>query len=217
MAGPKLDLADEWILSRINEEIKEVNSLLDAYRFHEAATSLYEFVWHELCDWYLELVKPRLSFPHLNPLPHPATIKKEDTLKILAYGLRRSLKLLHPFMPFITEEIWQALKIGEGDLMVSSWPEVEERFIKPEVREKMDFLKEFITSIRHLRTEANLKPQDKIIVRCTAKEPRDLDLIRTYTDYIKLLARAVDIIISSEKPAEADKKIALSIEKLQVG
>ncbi|MBL7171188.1 MAG: valine--tRNA ligase [Candidatus Omnitrophica bacterium] len=192
------DLASQWILCRMNEEIKEVNSLLDAYRFHEASSSLYEFVWHELCDWYVEFIKPGLN-----------SKEKESFLVILAYVLKRSLKLLHPFMPFITEELWHELKLGKGDLIVSSWPEVEEKFIKEDVKEKMDFLKETIIAIRHLRTEAGLKPRERILIKYKTDNPRDFTLIQTYSEYIKTLTKADDIVISKEK----SDKIDLSIEK----
>ena len=197
---PPSDLASQWILCRMNEEIKEVNSLLDAYRFHEASSSLYEFVWHELCDWYVEFIKPGLN-----------SKEKETFLVILAYVLKRSLKLLHPFMPFITEELWHELKLGKGDLIISSWPEVEEKFIKEDVKEKMDFLKEIIIAIRHLRTEAGLKPRERILIRCKTDNPRDLALISTYGEYVKTLTKADDIIISKEK----SDKIDLSIELCQ--
>ena len=195
-------LASQWILCRINEEIKEIDLLLSAYRFHEASSSLYEFVWHEFCDWYLECIKPGLN-----------SVEKDKYLAILAYVLRRSLKLLHPFMPFITEELWHELKLGEQDLMVSSWPDVEEEFIKEDVKEKMDFLKEIITSVRHLRTEANLKPRQRILIKCKTNNSRDIDLIRTYSGYIKTLTKADNITISEEKT----EKIDLSIEPLDSG
>jgi len=193
------DLASQWILCRMNEEIKEVNTLLDAYRFHEASSSLYEFVWHELCDWYVELIKPGLN-----------SKEKESFLVILAYVLSRSLKLLHPFMPFITEELWHELRLGKEDLIISFWPEVEEEFIKEDVKEKMGFIKEFITSIRQLRTKANLKPRQRILIKCKTDNPKDLTLIQTYSEYIKTLTKADEIAVSKEK----FDKIDLSIESL---
>ncbi len=195
-AIPIPDLASEWILCRINEEIKEVDSLLNSYRFHEAASSLYEFVWHEFCDWYLEIIKPGLD-----------SEEKEKYLAIFFYVFSRILKLLHPFMPFITEELWHELELGKEDLIISPWPIAEGKFVKKDVKEKMDFLKELITSVRHIRTEASLNPKDRIIIKCKTADPGELSLIRTYSSYIKTLTRADDIIISEEKQDKMDISI----------
>lgn len=195
-----LDLASEWILCRINEEVKEVSTLLDMYRFHEASQSLYEFIWHEVCDWYLEVIKPELI-----------TDKRRIYLTVLMYVFERTLKLLHPFMPFITEELWHALQLGDRDIMISAWPEVEENFIREDVKEKMDFLKGIVTSIRHLRTESGLRPRDRINITCRIEDIKKFELLHTYSGYIKTLTKADGIDIS--QISGQDKDISISIVK----
>jgi valyl-tRNA synthetase len=158
-----LELADEWILSRLNQTIKKVTESIDNYEFGEAARSLYDFIWAEFCDWYVEIAKIRL---------YGADEKAKQTVRgVLLTVLEGTLKLLHPFMPFITEEIWNRVM---GDLpagrhggnreaksiMVSEWPKTDEKLVDLKAEKEMNRLMEVVRAIRNIRAEFNV-PQNK--------------------------------------------------------
>ncbi len=150
-------LADRWILSRLNRTVAEVIRGLDEYRFNDAAAAVYQFVWHEFCDWYLELAKPVL-YGGENPAGRRAA------QKTLLDVLTQSIKLLHPFMPFLTEEIWQTL-VGDGSsVMVSAFPAADEACSDPEAEAEMGIVMEVITRIRNIRGEMNVAPSLKLKV-----------------------------------------------------
>ena len=194
---------DKHILARLHETIASCTENLEWFRFNDVAKKLYDFVWHQFCDWYIEYAKIIL-----NSNDDPS---RKQVVQVMHYVFSNALRLLHPFIPFITEELWHELKFGKEDLIVSAWPTVEEKFIREDVKEKMDFLKELIISVRHLRTDANLKPRDRIHIKGKTANPGELTLIRTYSEYIKTLTRADDIEISEEKK----DKVALSITPTQ--
>ncbi|MDA8126844.1 MAG: valine--tRNA ligase [Deltaproteobacteria bacterium] len=150
-----LSIADRWILSRLDKTVAEVIRGLDEYRFNDAAAAAYQFVWHEFCDWYLELVKPVL-YGKDDPA---ARLAAQQTL---LFVLKQSLQLLHPFMPFLTEEIWQTL-VGDGSsIMVSAFPAVDEAKADPEAEREMGLVMEVITRIRNIRGEMNVAPSLKL-------------------------------------------------------
>jgi valyl-tRNA synthetase len=148
-------IADRWIKARLNRTVAEVIRGLDEYRFNDATAAVYQFVWHEFCDWYLELVKPVLY-------------GKEDAAAIRAARktlmdvLQTSLKLLHPFMPFLTEEIWQTLVADGSSIMVSEFPAPDETASDPEAEREMALIMEVITRIRNIRGEMNIAPSLKL-------------------------------------------------------
>lgn len=137
-------LADKWIISRLNSLIKEVTSDLNNFRFGQAAEKLYDFTWHELADWYVEIVK----------------IQNNKESFYLLYKVYNSLlKLLHPFTPFITEKIWEFM--GDGQmLMVASWPKADESLINAEIEKKFEAVKEIVTAIRSWRKENKLEAKE---------------------------------------------------------
>jgi valyl-tRNA synthetase len=148
-------LEDRWIVSRFNSVGKGVNESLAAYRFDEAANSIYDFFWGEFCDWYLELIKPRL-------------VPERDGARTAAANLvllfEASLRLLHPVMPFITEEIWQAMYGGDAplkSLALAQYPEAEHRQIDQDAETEMAILQDLIVSIRNLRAELKVEPRVK--------------------------------------------------------
>ncbi|RME63950.1 MAG: valine--tRNA ligase [Nitrospirae bacterium] len=147
----KLDLPGRWILSRLGGVIKETDEALREYRFNEAAHSVYRFVWHEFCDWYIEFSKPVLYEKEDTEL-------KDATRACLLYVLERVLRLLHPFMPFVTEEIWQALPVPKtvDSIMICPWPEFEKQ--DPVVEKEMATVQEAVTAIRSIRGELNINP-----------------------------------------------------------
>ena len=156
-------IADRWILSRLNRTIAEVIRGLDEYRFNDASAAVYQFVWHEFCDWYLELAKPVL-YGDKNA---PARRAAQKTLRTV---LTQSLKLLHPFMPFLTEEIWQTLVADGSSVMVSPFPEPDEALTDPEAEREMGIAMEVITRIRNIRGEMNVAPSLKLRVTLAAPD-----------------------------------------------
>ncbi|MEK6742754.1 MAG: valine--tRNA ligase [Nitrospirota bacterium] len=151
-------LADRWIASRLNSVIQEVQAALQEYRFNDAASTLYQFIWHEYCDWYVELSKPALKDEH------PGRKKAAQTTLVMT--LETSLRLLHPIMPFITEEIWQKLpreiKGPEESIMVSSFPTSDGTYIDEPVERSMRLPMDAILSIRNIRGEMNISPREKV-------------------------------------------------------
>ena len=184
-------IADRWIKARLNRTVAEVIRGLDEYRFNDATAAVYQFVWHEFCDWYLELAKPVLY-------------GKEDTAarraaqKTLIDVLTTSLKLLHPFMPFLTEEIWQTLVADGSSIMVSTFPEADERMSDPEAEEAMALIMEVITRIRNIRGEMNIAPSLKLRV-ILAAPPDDLRMkLEEGRIYITNLANLESLTITGE-------------------
>jgi valyl-tRNA synthetase len=158
-----LSLADRWILSRLNRSTAEVIRALDEYKFNEAAAAVYQFVWHELCDWYLEMGKPVLYSKE-------APGAREAAQRTLEYVLKASLQLLHPFMPFVTEEIWQVL-VGDGaSVMVSRFPEPDPALNDPEAEAQTGLIMDVIGRVRNIRGEMNIPPSRKLKVIVSAAE-----------------------------------------------
>jgi valyl-tRNA synthetase len=160
----RLELSDRWILSRLNSAIREVTHDLERFRLHEAASELYRFFWSELCDWYLELVKPRL-YNESNPEARAVA------RSVLRDVLDTSLRLLHPIMPFITEELWLRLPNREGaSIMVSSWPEPRPDWDDAEAEAQVDVLREMLGAVRNIRSEYNVAHGRQIEVRVLAAD-----------------------------------------------
>ncbi len=149
-----LQTEDKWILSRLNKVAAQVNENLDKYELGIASANLYDFIWDEFCDWYIELVKPRLYGDDKDA--------NESAQKVLCYVLSKTLCLLHPFMPFITEEIWQCLPHGEEEsIMVQVYPTYSDALSFEEEENKMEQIMQMIKSIRNLRSEMNVPPSRK--------------------------------------------------------
>ncbi|MBM4313442.1 MAG: valine--tRNA ligase [Deltaproteobacteria bacterium] len=148
-------IADRWIRARLNRTVAEVIRGLDEYRFNDATAAVYQFIWHEFCDWYLELVKPVLYGKE-----DAAAVRAAQ--KTLSDVLRTSLKLLHPFMPFLTEEIWQTLVADGSSIMVSEFPAPDETASDPDAEREMALIMEVITRIRNIRGEMNIAPSLKL-------------------------------------------------------
>ncbi|GAH75719.1 unnamed protein product, partial [marine sediment metagenome] len=141
----------EWILSKLQKLNSETTSLLRHYRFNDVAKTLYEFFWHEFCDWYLEMIKPIIKQGN----------KKinQNICSVMAQAMKTLLKLLHPFMPFITEEIYQRLPHSEKSIMVSIWPTSEKEFMKRDIEKEFELLKEIIMALRNIRGEMSIPPK----------------------------------------------------------
>ncbi|MBT7891723.1 MAG: class I tRNA ligase family protein, partial [Deltaproteobacteria bacterium] len=170
---------DRWILNRLKRAVVDMNRYLTDYRFNEAAKSAYAFVWHEFCDWYLEIIKPML-FGKLGDASQAAA------LSVLFHVLEQSLRLLHPIMPFVTEELWQTLP-GTGEtIMLSSFPEASESDI--EKAAEAEQLIELINVVRNIRGENNIKPNRKIDIICVSNHKALNKNILVYQDIVQALA-----------------------------
>ncbi|MGI9861567.1 valine--tRNA ligase [Moorella naiadis] len=187
-------LADGWILTRLNQLIREVNTGLEAYEIGEVARLLYEFFWGELCDWYIELIKPRLYGQDCS--------ERQVAQGVLVTVLGRSLQLLHPFMPFITEEMWQHLPGERESIMISSWPRPVPEYDDAAAREKMELVMAVIRAVRTLRSEMNVPPGRKAEVILVAADPADREILRQGTGYLANLAAAgqVQVVAALAQP-----------------
>jgi len=162
-------LEDRWILSRFNRAAKDVNESLQTYRFDEAATRIYDFFWGEFCDWYIELIKPRLNFEEGGD-----TGSARVACANLVNLFESSLRLLHPVMPFITEEIWQAIYDGKPPLKsiaLAAYPAADEKQIDLGAETEMAILQDLIVSVRNLRAELKVEPKVKVPIEVFAHDP----------------------------------------------
>jgi valyl-tRNA synthetase len=186
-----LTLADRWIMSRLSSVISEVDKSLGEYRFNDASGALYQFIWHELCDWYVEMIKPELYGDN--------TEKRKAAISTLVHVYEVSLALLHPFMPFITEEIWRQLpcKKEHDCLCVRSYPTSEDGIDDMEAVEKMNTVMDAVTCIRSIRGELNLSPSLELQAMIKATNNKEM-VLKENIAYIAKLARARDIVIGKE-------------------
>jgi valyl-tRNA synthetase len=186
----EFDLADRWIMSRYNNLIQEVTDNLDKFELGIAVQKLYDFIWSEFCDWYIELTKPRLYGDDDEG--------RETVLYTLTYVLSNTLKLLHPFMPFITEEIWQHLPHQGESIMIASWPEADENEIDREAEERMEAIMDTIRSIRNIRAEMNVPHSQKAKVIIVTQD-QSKKVFESGKVYIEKLAGASNVTIQSDK------------------
>jgi valyl-tRNA synthetase len=182
-------LPDQWIKARLNKAIEEITLSLDEYRFNDAAAAAYRFVWHELCDWYLELSKPVF---YGNGTPE----KRRAAQKTLYEVFQAMLQLLHPFMPFLTEELWQVLTGNdEHSIMVSKFPVVKEEWQNDTAEKEMELIMELITSVRNIRGEMRIAPSQKLNVFISATDEQNRKMIETDKDYILNLANLESLTV----------------------
>lgn len=183
--------ADEWILSRLQHTIAATHHYFASYRFDLLANTLYDFVWHEYCDWYLELSKPVLYAEQALPA------MKRGTRRTLIHVLDQILKLLHPIMPFITEEIWQRTSKftsanGES-IMLSAYPKIQKQFIDDKLEEEMKWVKEVIQSLRTIRSEMNISPAKLIPLHIKNADGKVLELLKKYHSILMALCKLTNI------------------------
>ncbi len=189
---PNFTLEDRWILSRFHQAVQDVSTNIDRFRVNDALDSVYHFFWHNYCDWYLEMIKQRLYKPETEA-------DKTTALAVAAYIMKGSMELLHPFIPFITEEIWQNFKTpGEESVMLSSWPAYDATLRNPQAEQAMDWLMEAIGGIRNLRVEMDVPPAKKIALVVDAK-PETAALIQQNKNHFMALAK-----VESIEPITAD-------------
>ena len=204
-----LSLADRWILTRLNEMTKKLDTALNDYKFNDAASVLYSFTWHEFCDWYIELVKDDLYGDD------PAVRKRAQS--VLFVVLERLLRLLHPFMPFITEEIWQALpgERLEKFIMQSAYP-VNNLPEDMNGAGRMELIMDVVRAIRNIRGEMDVAPSRTVTAVFDCKSEASLAVLKDGEGYIRSLARTGDITmgVAIDKPEQAATQVAGDIEIL---
>ena len=186
-------LPDQWIRGRLNQTIRDVQKSLEDYKFNEASHALYQFIWHQFCDWYLELIKPYL---YQDEDQERKALAQETLLKVLDATLR----LLHPFMPFITEEVWHQLPMGKevDSIMVTVFPSPDEQFDDDLVASEMGLVIEIITAIRNIRGEMNIPPGEQIEVTLRPKAEEDEERIRRNHLLIQNLAKVKRLVMGRE-------------------
>ncbi len=202
-----LELSDKWIISKYQTLVQEVTQLLDNYDFGEAARKVYDFLWGEFCDWYVEISK--IDLYSNDPK------KKEKVLSVLLYILEGTLRLLHPFMPFISEEIWQILNLkSETSIMLQEWPKADERHIEPKIEKDMELLKEIITKIRNIKAEMGVQTKDVELVFVVSSK-KEKSILQAGEVFIKTLSKATKITILDkikEKPEQSATGVVSDIQ-----
>ncbi len=203
-----LTMADKWILSKVNTLAKDVTENLDKYELGIALQKVYDFIWEEFCDWYIEMVKPRLW-------------KDDDTTQAAAIWtlktvLINSLKLLHPYMPFITEEIFCNLQEEEDSIMISAWPEyrTEWDFAKEEFA--VETIKEAVRSIRNVRTSMNVPPSKKAKVYVVSEHQDVLDIFEHSKLFFATLGYASEVYLQKDKDGIADDAVSAVISRAAI-
>ncbi|HJQ25043.1 MAG TPA: valine--tRNA ligase [Blastocatellia bacterium] len=204
---PSDALADRWILAELNATIEQVTAALKDYRLNEAAQTLYHFFWDEFCDWYIEFSKTQFA-------------AKEETAEVRAarnrivYVLETSLRLLHPLMPFITEELWQRLPHQGEAIMVAAWPEADQSRDDREAREQMETLIALITKVRNIRSVMNLPVAAWLQVHLATTDERAKSLVTANAEQFKRLARVEAIHVSDALPPldDAARDVVTGVE-----
>ncbi len=199
----ELTAADRWILSKVNSLAKNVTANLDAYELGIAVQNVYDFIWDEYCDWYIEMVKPRL-YNQEDPTRNAALW----TLKTV---LINALKMLHPFMPFVTEEIFTAVQSEEETIMYAKWPEYSEEFNFAEDEKSIELMKEAIKSIRNIRAEMNVAPSKKAKVIVVSENVEVRDIFEKGKVFFAPLAYASEVAVQSDKSGISDDAVSTAI------
>ena len=197
----KLELEDKWILSKLNTVISEVTENMDHYELGVAAQKIYDFIWDTYCDWYIEMTKARLQGED--------SAAKEQAQRVLCYVLTETLKLLHPFMPFLTEEIWQALPHEAGNdvkfLMLQKWPEYREDLAFPAEEKAVELLMDAVKAVRTRRSEMNVPPSKKAHLTIATQET---ETFAAGIPFLKRLGYASDVTVTGPDGLGSDKEEA---------
>lgn len=195
--------ADKWILSKVNRLAKDVTENMDKYELGIAVQKVYDFIWEEFCDWYIEMVKPRLY-------------NDEDTTKAAALWtlktvLTNALKMLHPYMPFITEEIFCTLQSEEESIMISKWPEFKEEWNFEAEEHAVETIKEAVRGIRNVRTSMNVPPSKKAKVYVVSEKEAQREIFENGKVFFATLAYASEVVIQADKTGIADDAVSTVI------
>ncbi len=214
----KMTITDKWILSRLSQTVKEVTAMLDEFKISEPLMAIYRFFWNDLCDWYLEWIKPRIKNSQQKSMPQ----------NVLAFVLDYTLRLLHPFVPFITEGIFQKLneiapkrglkgliELDRADaLVIAQWPMVSDDFIKPEIEDKIATVQEVVRAIREIRNKYTVPPGKKLTALANA--PDKLSKILNGNGDLICDRAGLDKFIASPKEVKPENAAATVVEQIQV-
>ena len=205
----KLNLASKYILSKLNNTIRNVDYNMDKYEFGEAAKSLYNFVWNDFASWYVEISKVDLQSNDEE--------NKQMTKNVLVYTLRSIVKLLHPFIPFITEEIYQALPHDEESITISKWPVAIDEYDDKNAIESIEDMIEIITSIRNERSKANKAPSKPIDISILARDEATKNMIKSTTNYLVKFTNPKNLVfLDNEIEANGNVVVVLSMAKIYI-
>lgn len=204
----ELTMADKWVLSKVNTLAKDVTDNMEKYELGIALQKVYDFIWEEFCDWYIEMVKPRLW-------------NDEDTTRAAAIWtlktvLIQSLKLLHPYMPFITEEIFCNLQEEEASIMVSSWPEYRNDWSFEQEEQEVEIIKEAVRSIRNVRTAMNVPPSKKAKVYVVSENSGLLEIFRHSQVFFATLGYASEVCLQRDKAGISEDAVSAVIPQAAI-
>jgi valyl-tRNA synthetase len=203
----ELSLADKWIQSRLQQTVRSVTDAIEAYRFDHAAQAIYEFTWNQYCDWYIELSKTVLNDDHASEAA------KRGTRKTLVTVLESLLRLAHPLIPFITEEIWQSVAplaaVSGNTVMTQPYPLFDEALVNTYVEDEMQWVMDFILGIRKIKGEMNISPGKHVPVLLSHCSPIDEQRALDHRAYLDFLARTESITVLAESEEEPEAATAL--------
>lgn len=206
----ELQLQDKWILNRISQVSAEMTRLLDGYFFGEAARLMYDFTWSELCDWYIELAKPALR-------GEEGEARRKTVQAVMLAVFEDVLKLMHPIIPFVTEELWHAFPFGTDFIMRSGWPKPRLAEIDEKVIADMNFVQETIRAVRNLRAEARIAPQQTIPgVTLAVHDAAKLALLKECEKQLKLLTKVETVTFAGEGDGKPEKSLASVLDGAQI-
>ena len=204
-----LQFSDRWIISRLQNAIRDTRKGLEEYKFNESAGTIYQFFWHELCDWYIEIIKPRLA---------ASSEDRKTAQSVLLYVIENSLRLLHPFMPFITEELWQQLPLFESSrgesIMIAEYPAYNQSLINEDFEREMNLIMEVSRGIRNIRSEMNIPLAKKLDVILRTDDEKKLQMIQRQNLYISELSKLknLSVIRNGKEPKMAATAVVEDIE-----
>lgn len=206
----ELSAADRWILSRLQQTITDVTGAIEGYRFDQAASAIYDFAWNQYCDWYLELSKPVLNNDDTSEAA------RRGTRQTLVQVLETLLRLTHPIMPFITEEIWQRVKDLAGvpqdnseTIMRQPWPQADPALLDPAATSEMEWVMQFILGIRSIKGEMNIAPGKPVPVLLANTGENDRRYAEQHRAYLDFLARVESVVVLPEGDTGPESATAL--------
>ncbi len=204
----KLTMADKWIISKCNDLIKDVTENMEKYDLGIAVQKVYDFIWEEFCDWYIEMVKPRLY-------------NDEDETKVAALWTLKtvlidSLKLLHPYMPFITEEIFCTLQDKEESIMISEWPVYKEEYAFAKDETAVELIKEAVKGIRNVRAEMNVPPSKKASVIVVTSDSKVADIFTTSKVFFATLGYASEVLVQPDKTGISQDAVSTVVTNAEI-
>lgn len=205
----KLELVDKWIFSRMNETSKEVADYIDKFQLDDAAKAVYEFLRGDFCDWYVELAKVRLYNDD-----EAGKASKVTAQYVLWTVLESGLRMLHPFMPFITEEIWQKIKVEGDSIMIQQYPVADESLINRDIENSFEYIKEVISSLRNIKAEMGISPAKEVKVVIKTSDEMELKTLEDNYIFITKLAKIEELKYGKDmtKPEQSGFRVARNSE-----